>query len=80
MKVYQLPEAVGARGRPDRQPAAESQRTYHRDWFVSTKKRQRLLWRPPAYQKKTALTEFSRPRSAGIIAVNPQRRRRADWR
>ncbi len=30
--------------------------------------------------KKTALTEFSNPRKAGIIAVGPGRRRLPDWR
>ncbi len=38
---------------------------------ASTKRASTSLWRPPAvYREETALTEFSRPRSAGIIAVN----------
>ncbi|BES83984.1 DNA gyrase subunit A [Pectobacterium araliae] len=74
MKVYQLPEASrGARGRPivnllplepnERITAILPVREYEegRHIFMAT---------ASGTVKKTALTEFSRPRSAGIIAVN----------
>ncbi|HEY0209873.1 DNA topoisomerase (ATP-hydrolyzing) subunit A [Acerihabitans sp.] len=74
MKVYQLPEASrGARGRPivnllplepnERITAILPVREYEegRHVFMAT---------ASGTVKKTALTEFSRPRSAGIIAVN----------
>jgi DNA gyrase subunit A len=74
MKVYQLPEASrGARGRPiinllpleanERITAILPVREYEegRHVFMAT---------ASGTVKKTSLTEFSRPRSAGIIAVN----------
>lgn len=74
MKVYQLPEASrAARGRPivnllpleanERITAILPVREYEegRHVFMAT---------ASGTVKKTALTEFSRPRSAGIIAVN----------
>ena len=74
MKVYQLPEASGgAGGCPvvillpleaiDRCPAILPVREYEEgvNVFMAT---------ASGTVKKTALTEFSRPRSAGIIAVN----------
>lgn len=74
MKVYQLPEASrGARGRPivnllpleanERITAILPVREYAEglNIFMAT---------ASGTVKKTALTEFSRPRSAGIIAVN----------
>ncbi|TKI04787.1 DNA topoisomerase (ATP-hydrolyzing) subunit A [Martelella alba] len=74
MKVYQLPEASrGARGRPivnllplepdERITAILPVREYEegRHVFMAT---------ASGTVKKTALAEFSRPRSAGIIAVN----------
>ncbi|MFP1747944.1 DNA topoisomerase (ATP-hydrolyzing) subunit A [Lonsdalea quercina] len=74
MKVYQLPEASrGARGRPivnllplepnERITAILPVREYEEglNIFMAT---------ASGTVKKTALTEFSRPRSAGIIAVN----------
>jgi DNA gyrase subunit A len=74
MKVYQLPEASrGARGRPivnllpleanERITAILPVREYEegRHVFMAT---------ASGTVKKTALTDFSRPRSAGIIAVN----------
>lgn len=74
MKVYQLPEASrGARGRPiinllpletnERITAILPVREYEegRHIFMAT---------ASGTVKKTPLTEFSRPRSAGIIAVN----------
>ncbi|MFP1811793.1 DNA topoisomerase (ATP-hydrolyzing) subunit A [Lonsdalea quercina] len=74
MKVYQLPEASrGARGRPivnllplepnERITAILPVREYDEglNIFMAT---------ASGTVKKTALTEFSRPRSAGIIAVN----------
>ena len=73
MKVYQLPEASRARGRPivnllpleadERITAILPVREYEEgvNVFMAT---------ASGTVKKTALTEFSRPRSAGIIAVN----------
>ncbi|MBW7984643.1 DNA topoisomerase (ATP-hydrolyzing) subunit A [Enterobacillus tribolii] len=74
MKVYQLPEASrGARGRPivnllpleenERITAILPVREYEegRHIFMATSS---------GTVKKTGLTEFSRPRSAGIIAIN----------
>ncbi|WP_159564764.1 DNA topoisomerase (ATP-hydrolyzing) subunit A [Budvicia diplopodorum] len=74
MKVYQLPEASrGARGRPiinllpleqnERITAILPVREYEegRNIFMATAN---------GTVKKTRLTDFSRPRSAGIIAVN----------
>ncbi|KQN48025.1 DNA topoisomerase (ATP-hydrolyzing) subunit A [Rahnella sp. R3(2024)] len=74
MKVYQLPEASrGARGRPivnllplepnERITAILPVREYEegRHVFMAT---------ASGTVKKTALTDFSRPRSAGIIAIN----------
>ncbi len=74
MKVYQLPEATrGARGRPivNLLPLEENERITailpvkaYKDGlniFMATAN---------GMVKKTALTEFSRPRTAGIIAVN----------
>ncbi|ABR75105.1 DNA gyrase subunit A [Actinobacillus succinogenes] len=74
LKVYQLPEASrGARGRPivNILPLEENERitailpvaSYDEDKFV-------LMATAGGIVKKTALTEFSRPRSNGIIAVN----------
>ncbi|KPD02497.1 DNA topoisomerase (ATP-hydrolyzing) subunit A [Moellerella wisconsensis] len=74
MKVYQLPEASrGARGRPivnllpleqnERITAILPVRDYEDGYFV-------FMATASGTVKKTALKEFSRPRSAGIIAVN----------
>ncbi|MBV8874166.1 MAG: DNA topoisomerase (ATP-hydrolyzing) subunit A [Metakosakonia sp.] len=74
MKVYQLPEASrGARGRPivnllplepnERITAILPVREYEEGVSV-------FMATASGTVKKTALTEFSRPRSAGIIAVN----------
>lgn len=74
MKVYQLPEASrGARGRPivnllplepnERITAILPVREYEEGCHV-------FMATASGTVKKTALTEFSRPRSAGIIAVN----------
>ncbi|PVX31699.1 DNA gyrase subunit A [Pasteurella langaaensis DSM 22999] len=74
LKVYQLPEASrGSRGRPivNILPLEENERitailpvaSYDEDKFV-------LMATAGGIVKKTALTEFSRPRSNGIIAVN----------
>lgn len=74
LKVYQLPEASrGSRGRPivNILPLEENERitailpvaNYDEDKFV-------LMATAGGIVKKTALTEFSRPRSNGIIAVN----------
>lgn len=74
LKVYQLPEASrGARGRPivNILPLEENERitailpvaSYDEDKFV-------VMATAGGIVKKTALTEFSRPRSNGIIAVN----------
>ncbi|WP_224717657.1 DNA topoisomerase (ATP-hydrolyzing) subunit A [Pectobacterium versatile] len=74
MKVYQLPEASrGARGRPivnllpleadERITAILRVREYEEGQHI-------FMATASGTVKKTALTEFSRPRSAGIIAVN----------
>lgn len=74
MKVYQLPEATrGARGRPivNLLPLEENERitailpvkSYDEGLSI-------FMATANGTVKKTALTEFSRPRSAGIIAVN----------
>ncbi|HAZ54433.1 MAG TPA: DNA gyrase subunit A, partial [Franconibacter helveticus] len=74
MKVYQLPEASrGARGRPivnllpleanERITAILPVREYEEGVSV-------FMATASGTVKKTALTEFSRPRTAGIIAVN----------
>ncbi|WP_192457292.1 DNA topoisomerase (ATP-hydrolyzing) subunit A [Musicola keenii] len=74
LKVYQLPEASrGARGRPiinllpleqnERITAILPVREYEEGLNV-------FMATASGTVKKTALTEFSRPRSAGIIAVN----------
>lgn len=74
LKVYQLPEASrGSRGRPivNILPLEENERitailpvaSYDEDKFV-------VMATAGGIVKKTALTEFSRPRSNGIIAVN----------
>lgn len=74
MKVYQLPEATrGARGRPivNLLPLEENERitailpvkSYDDGLSI-------FMATANGTVKKTALTEFSRPRSAGIIAVN----------
>ncbi|MCK3657420.1 DNA gyrase subunit A [Pasteurellaceae bacterium Pebbles2] len=74
LKVYQLPQASrGARGRPivNILPLEENERitailpvaSYEEDKFV-------VMATAGGIVKKTALTEFSRPRSNGIIAVN----------
>ncbi|WOO48515.1 DNA topoisomerase (ATP-hydrolyzing) subunit A [Hafnia alvei] len=74
MKVYQLPEASrGARGRPiinllpleqnERITAILPVREYEEDKFV-------FMATASGTVKKTPLQDFSRPRSAGIIAVN----------
>ncbi|MDO4430415.1 MAG: DNA topoisomerase (ATP-hydrolyzing) subunit A [Lonepinella koalarum] len=74
LKVYQLPQASrGARGRPivNILPLEENERitailpvtSYDEDKFV-------VMATAGGIVKKTALTEFSRPRSNGIIAVN----------
>jgi len=74
MKVYQLPEASrGARGRPiinllpleenERITAILPVREYEEGLSV-------FMATAMGTVKKTVLTEFSRPRSAGIIAIN----------
>ncbi|MDD7569934.1 MAG: DNA topoisomerase (ATP-hydrolyzing) subunit A [[Actinobacillus] rossii] len=74
LKVYQLPEASrGSRGRPivNILPLEENERitailpvaSYDENKFV-------VMATAGGIVKKTALTEFSRPRSNGIIAVN----------
>ncbi|TDQ56957.1 DNA gyrase subunit A [Mesocricetibacter intestinalis] len=74
LKVYQLPQASrGSRGRPivNILPLEENERitailpvaAYDEDKFV-------LMATAGGIVKKTALTEFSRPRANGIIAVN----------
>ena len=74
LKVYQLPQASrGARGRPivNILPLQENERitailpisTYEEDKFV-------IMATAGGIVKKIALTEFSRPRSSGIIALN----------
>ncbi|TPW73278.1 DNA topoisomerase (ATP-hydrolyzing) subunit A [Providencia stuartii] len=74
MKVYQLPEASrGARSRPivnllpleqdERITAILPVREYEEGYYV-------FMATASGTVKKTALQDFSRPRSAGIIAVN----------
>ncbi|VFP85759.1 DNA topoisomerase (ATP-hydrolyzing) subunit A [Candidatus Erwinia haradaeae] len=74
IRVYQLPEASrGARGRPivNLLPLAVNERitallpihTYTQEWNI-------FMATASGTVKKSALTEFSRPRSAGIFAVN----------
>ncbi|VFP82889.1 DNA topoisomerase (ATP-hydrolyzing) subunit A [Candidatus Erwinia haradaeae] len=74
IRVYQLPEASRiARGRPivnllrlechERITALLPVRVYARGWNI-------FMATASGTVKKLALTEFSRPRSAGIIAVN----------
>ncbi|EDJ92714.1 DNA gyrase subunit A [Haemophilus influenzae 3655] len=74
LKVYQLPQASrGARGRPivNILPLQENERitailpvsAYEEDKFV-------IMATADGIVKKIALTEFSRPRSNGIIALN----------
>ncbi|MFU2132000.1 DNA topoisomerase (ATP-hydrolyzing) subunit A [Gallibacterium anatis] len=74
LKVYQLPQASrGARGRPivNLLPLEENERItailpvkeYAEDKFI-------VMATAGGLVKKTALTEFSRPRANGIIAVN----------
>ena len=74
LKVYQLPQASrGARGRPivNILPLGENERitailpvtAYEEDKFV-------IMATAGGVVKKIALTEFSRPRSSGIIALN----------
>lgn len=74
MKVYQLPEASrGVRGRPivnllpleqdERITAILPVREYEEGYYV-------FMATASGTVKKTALQDFSRPRSAGIIAVN----------
>lgn len=74
LKVYQLPQASrGARGRPiinilplepnERITAILPVSAYEEDKFV-------VMATAGGIVKKTALTEFSRPRANGIIAVN----------
>ncbi|VFP80176.1 DNA topoisomerase (ATP-hydrolyzing) subunit A [Candidatus Erwinia haradaeae] len=74
IRVYQLPEASrGARGRPivNLLPLAVNERitallpihTYVKEWNI-------FMATASGTVKKSALTEFSRPRSAGIFAVN----------
>lgn len=74
LKVYQLPQASrGARGRPivNLLPLQENERitailpvsAYEEDKFV-------VMATAGGIVKKIALTEFSRPRSNGIIALN----------
>ncbi|MFQ1047540.1 DNA topoisomerase (ATP-hydrolyzing) subunit A [Avibacterium paragallinarum] len=74
LKVYQLPQASrGARGRPivNILPLEENERitailpisAYEEDKFV-------VMATAGGIVKKIALTEFSRPRSSGIIALN----------
>ena len=74
LKVYQLPQASrGSRGRPivNILPLGENERitailpvtAYEEDKFV-------IMATASGVVKKIALTEFSRPRSSGIIALN----------
>ncbi|OOS01955.1 DNA gyrase subunit A [Canicola haemoglobinophilus] len=74
LKVYQLPQASrGARGRPivNILPLQENERitailpvtAYEEDKFI-------VMATAGGIVKKIALTEFSRPRSSGIIALN----------
>src|SRR5699024_5286049 len=74
LKVYQLPQASrGARGRPivNLLPLEENERItailpvkeYAEDKFI-------VMATAGGLVKKTALTEFSRPRANAIIAVN----------
>ena len=74
LKVYQLPQASrGSRGRPivNILPLNENERitailpvtAYEKDKFV-------VMATAGGIVKKIALTEFSRPRSSGIIALN----------
>ncbi len=74
MKIYQLPEASRtARGRPivnllpleygERITAILPVRKYEQDHHV-------FMATATGMVKKTSLTDFSRPRSAGIIAIN----------
>ncbi|AWX13467.1 DNA gyrase subunit A [Mergibacter septicus] len=74
LKVYQLPQASrGSRGRPivNLLPLEENERItailpvndYSDDKYI-------VMATAGGIVKKTALTEFSRPRSSGIIAVN----------
>ena len=74
LKVYQLPQASrGSRGRPivNILPLGENERitailpvtAYEEDKFV-------IMATAGGVVKKIALTEFSRPRSSGIIALN----------
>lgn len=74
MKVYQLPETSrAARGRPivnllplkanERITAILPVRNYEKGYYI-------LMATARGIVKKTALTEFSRPRSTGIIALN----------
>ncbi|UTU47902.1 DNA topoisomerase (ATP-hydrolyzing) subunit A [Mergibacter septicus] len=74
LKVYQLPQASrGSRGRPivNLLPLEENERItailpvndYADDKYI-------VMATAGGIVKKTALTEFSRPRSSGIIAVN----------
>lgn len=74
LKVYQLPQANrGARGRPivNILPLQENERitailpvaAYEEDKFI-------VMATAGGLVKKIALTEFSRPRSSGIIALN----------
>ena len=74
LKVYQLPQASrGSRGRPivNILPLGENERitailpvtAYEKDKFV-------IMATAGGVVKKIALTEFSRPRSSGIIALN----------
>ncbi|WP_342124399.1 DNA topoisomerase (ATP-hydrolyzing) subunit A [Haemophilus influenzae] len=73
LKVYQLPASRGARGRPivNILPLQENERitailpvsAYEEDKFV-------VMATAGGIVKKIALTEFSRPRSNGIIALN----------
>ena len=74
LKVYQLPQASrGSRGRPivNILPLEENERitailpisAYEENKFV-------IMATAGGIVKKTALTEFSRPRSSGLIAVN----------
>ncbi|VFP79579.1 DNA topoisomerase (ATP-hydrolyzing) subunit A [Candidatus Erwinia haradaeae] len=74
LRVYQLPEASRhARGRPivnlipleshERITALLPVRVYARGWNI-------FMATASGTVKKSALTEFSRPRSAGILAVN----------
>lgn len=74
MKVYQLPEASrGARGRPivNLLPLEQSERITAilpvREYAVGVNI---FMATASGTVKKTALTDFSRPRSAGIIAIS----------